>query len=84
MQILIIQRADDRKGYIAIFVCMSTKSVHLEAVSNLTSEAFLAALRRFFSIRTIFFAIRKNESILPVHSSFSRELVILEEYGRLE
>ncbi|XP_039313012.1 uncharacterized protein LOC105206618 [Solenopsis invicta] len=40
-----------RKLYIVLFVCFSTKAVHLEAVSDLTSDAFLAALRRFVSRR---------------------------------
>lgn len=29
------------KGYIALFVCMATKAVHLEAVGGLTAEAFI-------------------------------------------
>ena len=40
-----------QKGYIAIFVCMSTKAVHLEAVGDLTSQTFIAALRRFVARR---------------------------------
>jgi len=39
------------KGYIAIFVCFVTKAVHTDVVTILTTEAFLAALRRFNALR---------------------------------
>ena len=35
------------KGYLAIFVCLATKAVHIEVVSDQTTAALLAALRRF-------------------------------------
>lgn len=41
------------KAYVAIFVCFSTKAVHLELVSDLTSQAFIATLTRFVSRRAI-------------------------------
>lgn len=39
------------KAWICLFICLSTKSVHIELCSDLTAEAFLAALRRFISRR---------------------------------
>ncbi|XP_050597872.1 uncharacterized protein LOC126925909 [Bombus affinis] len=39
------------KIYAAIFVCLATKAVHIELVSDLTTDAFLAALRRLISRR---------------------------------
>lgn len=39
------------KGYIALFVCTRIKAVHLELVSNMTTEAFLAAFTRFSNRR---------------------------------
>ena len=35
------------KAYITLIVCFTTKAVHLELVSDLTTEAFLAAMKRF-------------------------------------
>ena len=39
------------KAYICLFISLAVKAVHLEAVSELTTEAFIAALRRFVSRR---------------------------------
>lgn len=39
------------KFYLSVFVCFSTKAVHLEVVGDLTSDAFLNALKRFVSRR---------------------------------
>ncbi|XP_011873951.1 PREDICTED: uncharacterized protein LOC105565402 [Vollenhovia emeryi] len=45
------RNARNHKAYVAIFVCFATKAVHVELVSDLTSEAFIAAFKRFISRR---------------------------------
>ena len=39
------------KAYMCVFVSLSVKAVHLELVSDLTSEAFIACLRQFIARR---------------------------------
>ncbi|XP_055927978.1 uncharacterized protein LOC129959180 [Argiope bruennichi] len=40
------------KSYIAIFICFSTKATHLEIISDLTTETFLACFERFIARRS--------------------------------
>lgn len=39
------------KAYVCVFVSLSVKATHLELVSDLTSDAFIAALRQFIARR---------------------------------
>ncbi|GFV80060.1 hypothetical protein TNCV_4654771 [Trichonephila clavipes] len=45
------QGTKSTKGNIALFVCLATKVVHIEAVRDLTTDSFIAALRRFSARR---------------------------------
>ena len=45
------RNAPSTKGYLCLFICMAIKAVHLEMVSELSTEAFLAAFDRFVSCR---------------------------------
>ena len=40
-----------QKAYICLFVCLTTKALHLELVTDLSSDSFLAAFKRFISRR---------------------------------
>lgn len=39
------------KVYVCVFICMAIKAVHLEIASDLTTDGFLAAFRRFIARR---------------------------------
>ncbi|XP_062529977.1 uncharacterized protein LOC134200667 isoform X2 [Bombyx mori] len=40
-----------QKSYICLFVCFASRAVHLELVTDLSSDAYLLALKRFISRR---------------------------------
>ena len=46
------------KAYICVFVSLSVKAVHLELVTDLTTDAFIACLRRFIACLRRFIARR--------------------------
>jgi len=46
-----IRRVTSTKAYISVFVCFSTQAIHLELVNGLTSNASIAALKRFIGRR---------------------------------
>ncbi|XP_055716675.1 uncharacterized protein LOC129810293 [Phlebotomus papatasi] len=48
-----IRRDSTDKAYVAVFVCLSVRAVHLELVSSLHTDNFIAALRRFVARRGI-------------------------------
>ncbi|GFV14015.1 integrase catalytic domain-containing protein [Trichonephila clavipes] len=39
------------KCYVAIFICFTTKAIHTEVVTELTTEAMIATIKQFFSRR---------------------------------
>lgn len=48
-----LRKATVTKGYLCLFVCTTTKAVHLEFASELSTDVFLAALDRFIARRSI-------------------------------
>ena len=65
------------KYYVTVFVCLVIEATNIELVSDLTTESFLAALKRFFSRRG-----KSSSSISDNVTNFvgaSRELAQLQE-----
>ncbi|XP_059222203.1 uncharacterized protein LOC131996641 [Stomoxys calcitrans] len=87
-----LRNAKLQKGYAAIFVCLSTRAIHLEACSDLSTEAFLSTFNRFVGRRgfpkkvfsdngTNF--IGASRSLLREYKEFLRkaEKSVAEKYG---
>lgn len=71
------------KGYVALFICFSTKAIHLELVSELTTAAFLAAFRRFTSRRGTPLNIYSDNgtNFVGAHNVLSRELQVAVQHA---
>ncbi|GFX01663.1 integrase catalytic domain-containing protein [Trichonephila clavipes] len=56
-----------RTVYVCVFICFTVKAIHLEIVSDLTTEAFLAALKRF---------VARRRRPIEIHSDNGRNFVV--------
>jgi hypothetical protein len=77
------------KAYVCLLICLSTKAIHIELVSDLTADTFLDALKRFVSRRGTVKSIisdnatnfiKANKDLIDLHQFFqnseiSRKLV---------
>lgn len=70
------------KAYLCLFVCLATKAVHLEVVSTLSADGFIAALRRFVARRGRCSAIHADRGTNFVGAS--NYLTFLEQASQTE
>lgn len=68
------------KAYVAVFVCMATRAVHLELVSALTTEAFLAAFARFSNRRGRVESLRSDNGTNFEGASNEFDAIIAEQH----
>ncbi|XP_058828427.1 uncharacterized protein LOC131688257 [Topomyia yanbarensis] len=83
------RKAAPQKCFVAVFVCMSTKAVHLEVVGDLSTDSFIASLKRFAARRgvpqtifsdnaTNFIGARRtlNEFLQLFHTQQNRDQIV--------
>lgn len=68
------------KSYVAVFVCMATRAVHLELVSALTTAAFLAAFARFTNRRGRVESMRSDNATNFAGAANEFEAIIAEQW----
>ncbi|XP_072380678.1 uncharacterized protein [Diabrotica undecimpunctata] len=69
--------AKEIKGYVCVFVCFCTKAVHLELITNLTTDCFLSCLKRFIARRGI-----PNDIYSDNGSTFVGARIELKQFGQ--
>ena len=53
----------ERKRFVALFTCLSSRAVHLEVTNNISTDSFIMALRRFLARRGKTESIRSDNGI---------------------
>ncbi|CAD7001742.1 unnamed protein product [Ceratitis capitata] len=71
-----LRRVYHSKAFVCVFVCFSTKAIHQEVCSDLTTGAFKAAFARFVGRRGIPHKIMsdKGKTFIGAQRSLQREL----------
>ena len=88
----LLRNAKSVKAYLCVFVCLATKAVHLEVVSSLSVEGFIAAFTRFVSRRGLPVLIRSDRGTNFIGANnylkevtqflLDHELILIEEFRR--
>lgn len=73
------------KAYIVLFVCHATSAVHLELVTDYTSESFIAAYKRFTARRGICATLRSDcgTNLKGADSEVRDSVILFEGIGTL-
>jgi len=56
------------KAYIGLFICLVTKAVHIEMVSDLSTDAILAAFHRFVAFPLMYIQTMARTSLVQKES----------------
>jgi len=77
------QGRKSRKAYIALFICLMTKALHLELVSDYISSIFIAAYQHFVSRRELPQSMYSETTVLienfPMRKQFEIRISVTNE-----